>query len=395
MTIKLSDFILEQSISDANVYDIIIEQAAAELDVCMKLAEAYSKQMALEYFSEDKEEEDIFAPETFQEAEAATADEVPETTSDPEYESVKESGKKVGQAVATGAKDIGSKVAGFFKAIFGAVIGFFKGFGGKLLKLEDEVVKTSKQVKANVITWSDAQAEQVYEFLKNKYGEDGARRLALYNPTNTKAYLANLSTALDELSTGVARWVSQVENYHGLPIKIGSTVGRNLDLEGHPEFEAAMNEFNSMFATFNEKLKKITLSFSKDNASNVEVLTGAEFKAQLPGFIDYFASKEARSYVRSLSDKSNKIADDFNTWQRKKGLHHESFKASSSNRTSEKNSNYNRARELLSKVQGVVSDINVELKYIAGLYMNLKKCADNIAKGKPGASAESGVQVES
>ena len=47
-TIKLSDYILEQSISDASVSDIRREQLIAEMEVCFALFDAYNKQMVME-----------------------------------------------------------------------------------------------------------------------------------------------------------------------------------------------------------------------------------------------------------------------------------------------------------------------------------------------------------
>ena len=59
MTIKLSDYILEQTISDASVDDIMIEQAVAEVEVASAMLEAYFKQVAMYgdgYFQEGKYE---------------------------------------------------------------------------------------------------------------------------------------------------------------------------------------------------------------------------------------------------------------------------------------------------------------------------------------------------
>jgi hypothetical protein len=47
MTIKLSDYILEQSISQSEIADIAMEQAIAEIEVSMALCEAYFKQQSM------------------------------------------------------------------------------------------------------------------------------------------------------------------------------------------------------------------------------------------------------------------------------------------------------------------------------------------------------------
>ena len=54
MRIKLSDYILEQSVSTSSAIDIELEQLVAEMDVCCKLAMAYNKQFLMEdYFQEE------------------------------------------------------------------------------------------------------------------------------------------------------------------------------------------------------------------------------------------------------------------------------------------------------------------------------------------------------
>ena len=61
MTIKLEDFVLEQTISEASVIDIELEQAVAEVEVASALMEAYFKQLDM---IEDEE------PEIFEEMQA-------------------------------------------------------------------------------------------------------------------------------------------------------------------------------------------------------------------------------------------------------------------------------------------------------------------------------------
>lgn len=52
MRIKFSDYILEQSISDAVVSDIALEQAKAEVEVTLAITEAYIKQMEMQMYTE-------------------------------------------------------------------------------------------------------------------------------------------------------------------------------------------------------------------------------------------------------------------------------------------------------------------------------------------------------
>lgn len=52
MRIKLSDYILEQSISDASASDIVLEQSIAEIEVSMAVCEAYIKQMDIQLYAE-------------------------------------------------------------------------------------------------------------------------------------------------------------------------------------------------------------------------------------------------------------------------------------------------------------------------------------------------------
>lgn len=52
MTIKLSDFILEQSISESSIFDIEFERLSAEIDVCIALCESYIKQYEMSIYQE-------------------------------------------------------------------------------------------------------------------------------------------------------------------------------------------------------------------------------------------------------------------------------------------------------------------------------------------------------
>lgn len=54
MKIKLSDYIMEQAISDASASDIIIEQAQAEMEVSAALCEAYIKEIDSFYYTEQQ-----------------------------------------------------------------------------------------------------------------------------------------------------------------------------------------------------------------------------------------------------------------------------------------------------------------------------------------------------
>ena len=53
MRIKFSDYILEQSISDASVSDITLEQSIAEAEVSMAICEAYMKQMDMSMINDE------------------------------------------------------------------------------------------------------------------------------------------------------------------------------------------------------------------------------------------------------------------------------------------------------------------------------------------------------
>ena len=52
MKIKLSDFILEQSISESSIFDIEFERLSAEIDVCIALCESYIKQYEMSIYQE-------------------------------------------------------------------------------------------------------------------------------------------------------------------------------------------------------------------------------------------------------------------------------------------------------------------------------------------------------
>ena len=394
MTIKLSDFILEQSISDASTIDIMLEQAEAELEVSIKLAEAYAKQLTMEYITDDGKEEVVTEAKAgatdASDAETAVDATAPEQT-DTAYDDAKDSGKKVGNAVGNAAAKAGNKVAGFVKSIFGAIIGFFKGIGGRLLKLEDDVVKNGDKVAYSVAKMTDEQAYNLYKTLEAKYGENGARTLALYNPANTQQYLANLSNALDDLSNGIDRWIDSVMEGGPIYSHLFNT-GRVLDRENDPRFKGATIRFDQIFEEFKNKISAIKLTKFENSESNVQAPSGSEFKANIQEYIKYYKSKDARRFIKVIREKADRIANHFNDWQRKRGLHYETGKLSTSYRGGDK-PNYNAARELLSKVTNAINDCKQEISYISSLYENLKKCAANINNNVPGASANAGTAI--
>ena len=101
MVIKMSDYLLEQEISTASCNDILLEQAAAEIEVSSALIDAYCKQaVMLEYAYME------------------------ETESESEEKSEKKPGifKKMGEAI----KKFFSGIFSFLRGLWDKVVGFFR-----------------------------------------------------------------------------------------------------------------------------------------------------------------------------------------------------------------------------------------------------------------------------
>ena len=145
MNIKLSDYILENSISSASVDDIMLEQSIAEVEVTSCLLESYFRQYEIALYEEyDTEIEDIEKNVTVEESYSNNEEvieiedfftESKETKTEPEasettYEiKVKEGHNKViDQAIEKNQKmSLGSKIIkGIGKFIASAVTWFMR-----------------------------------------------------------------------------------------------------------------------------------------------------------------------------------------------------------------------------------------------------------------------------
>ena len=196
MKIKLSDYILEQSISEADTTDILLEQAMSELEVCTSLAYAYLKQLTMEeYMNPDGE---LTAEDVVTEASAeATA-----TT---------DGGGGVGAAVSS----IGKGFAGFFKAVIGAITGFFRWVGNKIGQIGDKVAKNGKQLAQKVEAATEEELQTVVQKLAATKKRDIAAIYYSYNPSNVKTFYDTLDTSsqvsqfLENCVMRIVRRVSQ------------------------------------------------------------------------------------------------------------------------------------------------------------------------------------------
>lgn len=188
MNIKLSDFILENSISEADAYDIVVEQAMAEFAVYSKLMCYYAKQLLMD-------------DEFFEEADVLKI-------SDSSVSNNKESkGSK-----KSGDSEFKEKEADFFDASLKSTVKLLEAVKVKLVKLNRK--NSNSQIKHVIKQLSiadDASMEELLTEMKNKFHERSASKIyGLYNPDVNMAILQQLSAMTDQFLVEVIKFCDYI-----------------------------------------------------------------------------------------------------------------------------------------------------------------------------------------
>ena len=176
MRIKLSDYILEQSISTSSAIDVELEQLVAEMDVCCKLAMAYNKQLLMEdavernlgeFHPNKKPTGSIFdgAKPFYQQSNSTpqvqSGDQqtnsgtpsVQPAQSTPTTNNQQQMNQQANQqnTQQTNAKQ------GFFAAVWGYIKRFFEWIGNKLTGTTVDAQKNGEAIKQNIASMSNEQ----------------------------------------------------------------------------------------------------------------------------------------------------------------------------------------------------------------------------------------------
>ena len=283
MKIKLSDYILEQSISEADTTDILLEQAMSELEVCTSLAYAYLKQLTMEeYMNPDGE---LTAEDVVTEASAEAAADG-------------EEGGGVGAAVS----NIGKGFAGFFKAVIGAITGFFRWVGNKIGQIGDKVTKNGKQLAQKVEAATEEELQTIVQKLAATKKRDIAAIYYSYNPSNVKTFYDTLDTSSRRFAQATDTFVKKMP--------AGLSVFRKLRDENSKKGIAILDEYSREIQEFTDSIKRTNPADKK--VKDIEASTKG-FKAMVIAYIQYYSSAECASRLRSIREAvasiSKKLAD--------------------------------------------------------------------------------------
>lgn len=277
MLIKLSDFLLEQSVSNSDISDIVIEQTMAELDVCLSLAYAYGKQLLMEEYSDTPLDED----ETVTEAAAATV-EISDKTKH-----------------STGAKqeeDEDDEPTSFFKSVFKAFGSLLAVIGKKIAKLLSINIKLGKQAKKCLNRINDDEIDTFMVYLKHKQHISSTSKLyAEYNPLTAK----HIIDRIDKIATKFENTVS------GFKTDI-TLATRKTDKHNSTE----INRMNRFLKEMIDSLRES--DYNKENEAEqytgVTEVTNDKFIHRMRDYINFYELKDTRKALDRIVKNIDKAA---------------------------------------------------------------------------------------
>lgn len=298
MKIKLSDFILEQSVSDAEVADIVIEQAMSEIEVCTALLEAYIKEFAmLEYMMPN---EDVITE----------ADAQPQAPAPAEGSASK--------GVGESAKNAGNALAGFFGALFGVICGFFRWVGNKIGAIGDAITKKGKDLKQTVANATEEKFNKFAQYFTASQKRDPAIMYAMYNPNNVKSFINNMKLEIKKFGDATKKFVKK--STHGFRLvedvkrDDGGLFGLGSNASNLEEYSKACQEFSQSVKANNPENKR------EENG----VMNTADFKNMVMRYIDYYCSKQCSEDIRYISSEAKSVERELHNFDRHYSVTHKS-----------------------------------------------------------------------
>jgi hypothetical protein len=168
MQIKLSDYIYEQTVSDAEVANIIIEQEIAQTMVYANLCQSYIKQLMMEeYLGTDDEDESTVVEESSETNTDGVVEEASTVVIGDDGKAVSEPPKSTGTSNSSNA--VAKKEVKFFrimKTAFKAVGHFMSVMAHKLGMVNDRCIKNAKRLNRCIDDATDEEMEELYEKLR-------------------------------------------------------------------------------------------------------------------------------------------------------------------------------------------------------------------------------------
>lgn len=332
MKIKLSDYILEQSISEADTTDILLEQAMSELEVCTSLAYAYLKQLTMEeYMNPDGE---LTAEDVVTEASAEAA-----------------AGGEEGGGFGAAVSNIGKGFAGFFKAVIGAITGFFRWVGNKIGAIGDSITKNGKQLAQKVEAATEEELQTLIQQLAATKNRDIAAIYYSYNPSNVKTFYDTLESSSRRFAKETDDFVEGC-HHHVFGARLSITI------KNDKEASAVIDKYSNAVSEFVESVRNTNPADKK--VKDIEASTKG-FKAMVSSYIQYYCSTECNSRLRSIKDSVQKIAKSLSDFDKRWNLTQDWRKGYRGNDVSSdifdksQNEKFSNMREVLKRALAAVS----------------------------------------
>ena len=228
MQIKLSDYIYEQTVSDAEVANIIIEQEIAQTMVYANLCQSYIKQLMMEeYLGTDDEDESTVVEESSETNTDGVVEEASTVVIGDDGKAVSEPPKSTGTSTSSNAA--AKKEAKFFKIMktaFKAVGHFMSVMAHKLGMVNDKIIKNAKRLNRCIDDATDEEMEELYEKLrrdlkaKNEsdiyrlYNVDAANDLI----TKLYRYTSDFSESIKDFTDAVSSGFNHTDKKNGKAI---------------------------------------------------------------------------------------------------------------------------------------------------------------------------------
>lgn len=324
MVIKLSDYVLEQSISDASINDIELEQLVAEMDVCCKLAMAYNKQLLMEsYF----QEQDPVAPASGQ---TPTQEPAPAPATQQKLPQNLERVNNITNNQNT-ANNTNSE-QGFFKSIAGYIKRFFQWIGSKLTGVSADAVKNIAFIERYALNASE---QQIVQFIR-----DNNVNIEWYDPNKLKGFVRSLASAAGIIKKSLN---NDVEDYD-----------KSLET-----LEEAMNNFN-------EIIQQSSWTQPKELVDEVnEVQT---FKTNITGYAELF--KARKNNPESFADELTKCNGTLTSIQKDLDVFF----------SNANDPDLAKAKPVMERLRKIITSASVQINKIAEAYKKLKQFAIDISK---------------
>ena len=357
MRIKLSDYILEQSISTSSAIDIELEQLVAEMDVCCKLAMAYNKQLLMEDFVERNLGEfhpnkrptgSAFAGATspyspinssnLRDARSTgnpfdgakplnplpksipTGVEVTNTQNKPNTQPAQptqatpqtNNQQQTNQQSNQQNTQQTNAKQGFFASVWGYIKRFFAWIGNKLTGTTVDAQKNGEAIKQNIASMSNEQIQQKLNELSPKVIEQTkVAIMAMYSPEYVKHLIDGTLVALTNLNkvfSSVAKGYTSNSTIKG--IAKGNTRGNN----SKNKIISNMAALEQAITTFSNEMTQA--GTMPDHLNGKKAPTPDEFRALVPQYIEFLKNRntiDTINQINAICKSLSSSVESFNT----------------------------------------------------------------------------------